>query len=473
MIGLRSTISPLAVGALLLAACVAVPQDGQFADVAAVVEERLDKQVEWTQGTEETEAAQAAVADLLSKDLTVDSAVQIALLNNRLLQAIYSDLGIAQAALIQAGLLRNPIFDAVVRFPEEGSHVNLDLGVVFEFLDILLIPLRQQVAESELEFVKLRVTGEVIDVATETRLAFHRLQAQQQLVGLFQQVDASSAASLEAAQTLHDAGNITDLDLANERFLNAQAKLGLAEAETLVVAERERLNVLMGLWGTDTTWRMKRRLSNIPRTELDLDTVEGKAIANSIDLALARQNLMTLGRRYGVTQVTSVIPELELGAEAERDERVWAIGPAIALPIPFFDQGQAQRAGARAAIVKAQDEYAALAIRIRSAARMERVRLLRARERVLYYRNVILPLTKEILEQTLLEYNAMQIGVFRLVDAKEQQITAGQRYIEALRDYWIARVRLEQLLDGRLPDETIGDVALTGSSPMQLERGDH
>jgi len=472
MIGLRSTISPLAVGALL-AACVAVPQDGQFGDVAAVVEERLDKQVEWTQGAEETEAAQAAVADLLSKDLTADSAVQIALLNNRFLQATYSDLGIAQAALVQAGLLRNPIFDAVVRFPEEGSHVNLDLGVVFEFLDIFLIPLRQQVAESELEFVKLRVTGEVIDVATETRLAFHRLQAQRQLVGLFQQVDASSAASLEAAQTLHDAGNITDLDLANERFLNAEAKLGLAEAETLAVAERERLNVLMGLGGAGSTWRVKRRLSNIPRTEFDLETIEGKAIANSIDLALARQNLMTLGSRYGVAQVISVIPELELGAEAERDERVWAIGPAVALPIPLFDQGQARRAGARAAIVKAQDEYAALAIRVRSAARMERVRLLRARERVLYYRNVILPLTKEILEQTLLEYNAMQIGVFRLVDAKEQQITAGQRYIEALRDYWIARARVDQLLDGRLPAETTGDAGTTASSPMQPERGDH
>jgi len=229
----------------------------------------------------------------------------------------------------------------------------------------------------------------------------------------------------------------------------------------------------MGLGGAGSTWRVKRRLSNIPRTEFDLDTIEGKAIANSIDLALARQNLMTLGSRYGVAQVISVIPELELGAEAERDERVWAIGPAVALPIPLFDQGQARRAGARAAIVKAQDEYAALAIRVRSAARMERVRLLRARERVLYYRNVILPLTKEILEQTLLEYNAMQIGVFRLVDAKEQQITAGQRYIEALRDYWIARARVDQLLDGRLPAETTGDAGTTASSPMQPERGDH
>jgi cobalt-zinc-cadmium efflux system outer membrane protein len=472
MMRLRPILPLLPLG-LLLAACVSVPQDGEFGDVATAVEERLHKEVTWTQSKEEADTADGAVAALLAKDLTADAAVQIAVLNNRSLQATYADLGIAQAAFVQAGLLRNPIFDAVFRFPEEGGSVNLDLGVVFEFLDILAIPLRQRVAESEFETVKLRVTGEVIDVAAATRIAFREHQSQQQVLGLFRQVAASSEASLEAAQTLHDAGNITDLDLANERFLAAQAKLSFAEAEAQVVAGRERLNVLMGLWGAETAWRIAQRLPNVPREALDLERIEREAISRSIDLAIARQELITLGRRYGVTKVTSLVPEFEVGAEAERDDREWSIGPAVALPIPLFDQGQAQRASARAAVLKAQESYAWLAVRIRSAARVERARLLKARQTVQYYRKHILPLTKQILDQTLLEYNAMQIGVFRLIDAKQQQITAGQRYIGALRDYWIARARVEQLLDGRLPTQAVGASAMTESALAQPNEGGH
>ena len=223
----------------------------------------------------------------------------------------------------------------------------------------------------------------------------------------------------------------------------------------------------------DTTWRVTKRLPTITRTALDLDQAESAAVTNSLDLAIARQNLITLGRRHGVTKAVSLIPELELGAEAERDEREWSIGPAIALPIPIFDQGQARRASARAAIARAQERYADLSIRVRSAARIERSRLLKARRRVEYYRKHILPLTNQILDQTLREYNAMQIGVFRLLDAKEQQIVAGQRYIETLRDYWISRARVEQLLNGRLPAETGDAAAITAASPGQLDKGGH
>ncbi len=472
MTGPRSIFALIPVG-LLLAACVSVPQDGEFHDVAAAVEKRLQKQARWVRSKEDADAAKAAVAELLSEDLTEDSAVQIALLNNRSLQATYFDLGIAQAALVQAGLLRNPIFDVALGFPEEGASVNLGVGVVFEFLDVLTIHLRQRVAESEFEATKLTVIGKVIDVATATRVTFRELQARQQILSLFRQVEASSVASLEAAQTLHRAGNIPALDLANERFLSAQASLGLAEAEARVFEARERLNVLMGVWGTDTKWRVTKRLPTIAQTALDLDRAESAAVANSLDLAIARQNLITLGRRHGVTKVTSLIPEFELGAEAERDEREWSIGPAIALPIPIFDQGQARRASARSAIVKAQERYADLAIRIRSAARIERSRLLKARRTVEYYRKHILPLTVQILDRTLREYNAMQIGVFRLLDAKEQQIVAGQRYIEALRDYWISRARVEQLLNGRLPTETGDAAAITAGSPGQQNKGGH
>ena len=54
---------------------------------------------------------------LLEGELTTNAAVQIALLNNAALQATFEELGIAQAELVQAGLLKNPVFAGHVRFP--------------------------------------------------------------------------------------------------------------------------------------------------------------------------------------------------------------------------------------------------------------------------------------------------------------------------------------------------------------------
>ena len=92
-----------------------------FQDVRTAVEERNRVQIFWNNGTELDKEAAEKLGSLLNRKLTADDAVQIALLNNRELQAVYSDLGVAQADLVQAGLLNNPIFDAAVMFPTSGG----------------------------------------------------------------------------------------------------------------------------------------------------------------------------------------------------------------------------------------------------------------------------------------------------------------------------------------------------------------
>jgi cobalt-zinc-cadmium efflux system outer membrane protein len=74
-----------------------------------------------------------------------------------------------------------------------------------------------------------------------------------------------------------------------------------------------------------------------------------------------------------------------------------------------------------------------------------------AQDRALYYRDILLPLRERIVNEVQLQYNAMQLGVFDLVRAREQQIQAAVAYIETLLDYWLARADLDHLLSGRLP----------------------
>jgi len=100
---------------------------------------------------------------------------------------------------------------------------------------------------------------------------------------------------------------------------------------------------------------------------------------------------------------------------------------------------------------RAQQEYYALGVRVRATVRAVRERLQGAQDRALYYRDIMLPLWERIVHETQLQYNAMQRGVFELLRAREQQIQAAVAYIDALRDYWLARTDLGQILSGRLP----------------------
>src|SRR4051812_33352730 len=87
-------------GALLLAACKTFSPDGGMAPVATFANEELGKDVVAIRNEADAAAARTAVERLLQRPLSADAAVQIALLNNRRLQAAYNELGIAEADLV-------------------------------------------------------------------------------------------------------------------------------------------------------------------------------------------------------------------------------------------------------------------------------------------------------------------------------------------------------------------------------------
>jgi cobalt-zinc-cadmium efflux system outer membrane protein len=445
--------------------CATVPRDGGFADVEKTVVERTGQRVHWNQGTPDDEVVRASVREILRGELTADQVVQVALLNNRGLQATYADLGVAQAEVVRAGLLKNPVFDGDLKFSADGGGTKVELAVVQDFLDVLFIPLRKKVAQAAFEAAKLRVTGAVLDLAGRTRTAFYAHQAAEQTLDLRRTVVEATAGSYDLAGRLRRAGNITELDLAQERALYEQSKLDLARAECDALDTRERLNVLMGLWGDRVTWRAAARLPDPPAEETVAEGAERRAVEQSLELAAARSQVEAAARSLGIRRSFGLLPEAGLGAAAEREsEGGWSVGPAFSLPIPLFDQGQAATATAGAELARARERYAATAVEIRSAARSARNRLLASRARVDYFRAVMLPLRRQITEQTQLRYNAMQVGAFQLLQAKRDEVEAGVAYIETLREYWVARTGLNQVASGRLPDDGSGGAASAGSS---------
>ena len=445
----------IVVGAIISAAtvsgCATIDLRSGFSDVSSNVQQRLGEPLFWNNGANLDREAEDKLKAILGEKLTAERVIQVALLNNRKLQGVYADLGVAQTDLVQAGLLKNPIFDAIVTFPVSGGRPDFELTAVMNFLDVFYVPLRKRVATGRFAEAKTRVTAAVLDLTGKVRSAFFEHVANEQLLELHRTILQALAASLDFTQRLHQAGNISDLDYARERVLLEGAKLRLRRAEVASRQSREQLNVLMGLWGNETEWQTEAELAEIPKEEIQGNGSEQAAIERSLDLAGQRQRIIAAGDQLGLSRASALIADIDAGARGERSDGPWAVGPVLQFPIPLFDQGQARTGRAAAELNRAQQEYYALAVRVRATARAIADRLQGARDRALYYRDVVLPLQELVVNEAQLHYNAMQLGPIQLLRVREQQIEAATAYVEALRDYWTAFGDYQQLLSGRLP----------------------
>src|SRR5438094_9373881 len=178
-------------GTVALTGCAHVDPNPAFQELAKTVHLRTGKRVQWNRGSAEDAQAQAAVASLLKRSLTADSAVQVALLNNHNLQATYEELGVAQADLVEAGLLKNPMFTFERRFPGQA----LEMDVLKEFIDILVLPLRMRVAAAQFKAAKMRVGHETLSLAAEVRGAFYQHQGDQQILDMRRSVVEAASSS--------------------------------------------------------------------------------------------------------------------------------------------------------------------------------------------------------------------------------------------------------------------------------------
>jgi cobalt-zinc-cadmium efflux system outer membrane protein len=436
---------------LLLAGC-AVPKKAGFDDVQRSLAGRLSERVHWNQGGDEDRRVAEEVRRLLSSELTVGSASQIALYNNPELQATYERLGVAQAEVVQAGLLHNPSISLHwgFRFGSVGDD-EIYGSILGSFLDLFLMPLKKKLANAEFRRVKLEVANAVLEVAARVREAFYVVQASTQIIAMRRTMLLGEEAAVELAVEQHNAGNLSDLDLSNEQAVYAQAKLELHRAEYQLLSDREKLTRLLGVWGFDVEYKVGAQLPALPEREPDLAHLEKLAIENRFDLAAAREEVRTADAALQVTKGTRMISGLNVGVQGHRDpDGPKTIGPTVDLELPIFDQKQAEVARLRAQLRAAERRADALAIAIRSEVREARNRLLAARTSIDYYQKALVPLRERIVALSQEQYNAMLLGTYQLLQSKQNELEAYREYIETVRDYWVARADLERALGARL-----------------------
>lgn len=432
---------------VLLAGCVSVPGDAGLGDVQKVVKDHVKQPIEWNRGAIEAQGHDERMQSLLEGPLDAEGAVEIALRNNRDVQATLERLGIARAEYLQSFLPRNPVLDAEIRFPA-SPVAPFEIAVTQTLIDLLKLGSRRQLAAATLKSAQISVSGAIVNFAAEVRSDFYDLQAAEQVLARQRVVTLAARVSAEFSSRQHASGNISDLDLENEQALYEQAKLDAARAELQALAARERLTSDMGLADPNMKWSVAEEFRPLPEVEIPRDDLESLALSRRVDVAFARQELEAARRRLPLAR-TAVLDPLAVGVHQSREpDGVKTTGPSVALPIPIFDRGGAARARAVGIARHAEQRLAALTVTARSEVRAARERVLEARARTEYVRDVIVPRRRRILYLTQLEYNAMLKGVFQLIQARQNLAQAERDYVLAQRDYWLARTELDGAISG-------------------------
>ena len=439
--------------ALVPCGCASTSAESAFRDTEKLVQTRTEKRIHWNQGTEEDAAAARYVHAQLVRGLMVDTAVQLALFNNQKLQATYEELQVAQADLVQAGLLKNPELAGDLEFPLTGDiDRGGDVSVTEDFVSLFSLAARKRIAGAALEAAKRRVADSVLQMANDVRIAYFSLQSAMQVAEMRRAILDAGDAALDLAKRQNEAGNLSDLDVANEAALYEQVRTDLVRSDAEVAAAREALTRLLGVWGPDANYRIEEKLRELPATEPSLDHLESVAVARRLDLQAAHEEAQTIAHTLAMTKNFRWLPEASLGADYHRGpERFSTVGPTGSLELPIFDQKQAVVARLEGELRAALAREAALAVDVRSEVREARVKLQTRRALVERYERIVVPLRQHVVELSQQQYDAMLLGAYQLLQAKQAEVNAYRELIEALRDYWIARTELERAIGGTLP----------------------
>jgi outer membrane protein TolC len=448
----RGTALAAACSALLVSGCRLFSPDGGMALVSGVVAQDLEKQAVALRSPAEEAWVRQRLDQLLARPLTADAAVQVALFSNRGLQAAYNRLFAAEAAAVEASLPPNPTLNITRLF--SGVEAELERQIVFNVLALATLPARTAVAQDRFLAAKFRAIEETLRIAAETRRAYYNAVGAQQLAALLAQTRDAAETAARLSVRLGETGALNKLDQTRNQVLYAEIVGQLAIMRLRARSERERLTRLMGLWGTDTEFKLPTTLPPLPAAPRALPLVEREAVARRADLQIARLELAALAKSLGLTRATRFINVLEISGiantvrEGRTGESFTQRGFEIELQVPIFDFGEARVRQAEQTYLEAVNRLAERAVNVRSEAREAYARYRAQYEIARHYRSEVVPLRRLISEELLLRYNAMQVDVFELLTESRQRLSANVTAAEALRDFWLADADLNTALVG-------------------------
>lgn len=463
--------------ALALAGCASLSPQPPADEVSSLLESRGAVAVDWSAvGAPADE--RRALSEWLDKPMTLDAALRVAMLQSPSLREEYARLGLARAEVLEAVQLENPRL-SMSRLSVDGGGHNRTAGLSLPLVDLLVLPARARLAAADYERARLDVAGSVLGIAADVEAAWYAYVAARQVAAMRGAVAEGSAASAELAQRFFDAGNISELQLRQEQAIASEARIDALRARADAGRHRLELNTLLGLSGPAAQWEVSENLPlPVPREDDPAQLVQ-LARDGNLELLAARQEAQVLADALGLTRTLRWLGSSEIGYEREEEADGKRLrGPHLSLELPVFNQGQAKMARAQAQLAGALARVQRAELSSENAVRLGAEAVSALREVVALHRDALVPQREDIVARQQERQNFMLIGVFELVQAKVAEYDAYQAYLEAVRDYWLARVELSRAVGQRLPSDAdvgaltpaVQDILAPAAAPMDHSR---
>ncbi|MDF0492860.1 TolC family protein [Bradyrhizobium yuanmingense] len=466
----------LVLAALGLSGCAAFSPDSGMSAVSDLTSQAINKDVAFVRSAEGAAAVDARVRQLLSRTLSVDTAVQIALLNNKGLQAAYNELALAETELVEQSLPANPVF-AISRITGNGAS-EIERQVVGDILALATLPFRSEIARERFRGAQLRAALATLRLASDVRRAYVRAVAANEMVGLLTDAKATAESTAQLALKLGETGSLNKLDQAREQVFYAETTADLATARQMAASARERLARLMGLWDDGLDFRLPNQLPPLPRRPLTLPTIEADAVAHRLDLQIARLELAALAKALNLTEATRFVTLLDIAGISRRTQD--PEGPPfrergfdLQFQIPIFDGGEVRVRQATETYNLAFNRLTERAVSVRSEAR-DAYRVYRSTYDIAgHYQREIIPLRRIITEEMQLRFSSMQVDIFALLTEARQRLAALRGAIDARQRFFLAQADLQTALNGGGLPAGVGDNPTTVAAAAPAEGGGH
>ena len=413
-------------------------------------------------------ADDADVTAALRKPLTRASIAQIALARSPRIRAAFEELGVSAGEAAALRSLGRTDIDVAFFLGDDGiasGHVEVLHGIS----DLLLAAPRGRAGDARLAAAQARAAARVLGVIARADHAYLAVAAaSEELAAARTTFDAAGAAA-DVIERIHAAGGVHDLALAREQSLREEARLAVARAETAVEVAREELNAALGLSGDDTRWSIGDGVPDLPAAAPSLDDLESTAVATSLELAALRHDALGAANVRRDAGVRTWLPDVGVGVAAEYHDGAWLPGPALRIGLPLLSGERARAAAAGADQRRVGAMSTAIAVEVRAAARAARMRALAAYDEARHLRDVLVPLRRRVLEETVLQYNAMNAGPLELLAARRDLVGAERMSIDARRRFAAAMIDVAALrhgaaVGGAMPASDRGESAMPAAS---------
>ncbi len=472
---------------LAISACVTVDARPDYARAGRLVQERLG--VEGVYDPSANVCADEKVDALLADGLTIDEAIEVALLNNPGFQSLFAEIGASRADVAQSSLLTNPTLSLGLQFPEGGGLTDLTVGFAEQLADLWQIPIRKSVAEAELEQMILSVGQRAVELVAEVRMHCYRVLALEQAVAYTEENLRLVRRAVTLSEVQFRAGEVSEFDvnlartgvldvqedliatrgLLEQARVNLSLRLGLsarcqaiqlvdalpaappplpAATDLLALALDERFDVRVAYFGVqraEAALRLECRRF-LPDVQL------GLAFERNERRALPGRKILADAARASLAAGRLTAPSIQSRGERAIDNSLIIdakLGPTLALTLPVFDQNQAQIAKARVRVLQARQDYAAKVDAVAAEIQWATAAASASAEMLRFQQSEGLSQAQATVEGAEQRYQAGEESVLVLIEAQDVLVKRRRTFVNALRDYAVALAQLEGAVGGR------------------------